>query len=410
MAVFSYRARTLQGAIIEGTIEAIEEKAAVERLKEQKYIVIDIKEVEGRFSFAKFLERINPFKPKVGTKDLVVFSRQLSTLVSAGVPIVQGLSILVEQMSNPAFKAVLTKIREDIESGVSITDALRRHPNVFSELYVSMVHAGEVGGILDTILERLSTYLESSEKLRGKVKGALAYPAVVIMIALGVSIFLLTVVIPVFVKMFESFGSQLPLPTQILINISDLVRKYFYLVILIPIASVVAFKRWYATEQGRRYVDSLSLKLPIFGVLLQKTSIARFSQTLSTLVKSGVPILQALDTVAKTSGNRIVEEAVLKARESIREGERISEPLKKSGVFPPMVTQMIAIGEETGNLDAMLSKIAEFYAAEVDAAVSALTSMIEPLLILFLGIVVGGIVVAMYLPMFSVGSLISGAG
>jgi type IV pilus assembly protein PilC len=273
-----------------------------------------------------------------------------------------------------------------------------------------MVHAGEVGGILDTILERLSAYLEASEKLRGKVKGALAYPAIVVVIALGVSIFLLTVVIPVFAKMFESFGSQLPLPTQMLINISGLIRKYFYIVISLPIAVVIIFRRWYATEPGRRYVDRISLKLPIFGVLLQKTAIARFSQTLSTLVKSGVPILQALDTVAKTAGNKIVEEAIQKARESIREGERISEPLKKSGVFPPMVTQMIAIGEETGNLDAMLSKIAEFYTAEVDAAVSALTSMIEPLLILFLGIVVGGIVIAMYLPMFSVGSLISGAG
>lgn len=394
----------LTGVVTEGTIEAADQRAAVEQLRGQKLVPLEINESSP--SLLQRLIAVLPFGKKVGSKELVLFSRQLSTLVSAGVPLVQGLTILEEQVETKNFKAIVHTIREDIEAGQSITDALKKHPNAFSELYVSMIRAGEVGGILDVILERLSAYLESAEALRAKVKGALVYPAVVSSIAAGVTLFLLMFVIPTFAKIFSGFGAELPFLTRILINISDALRKFWYVILFLPVGTAITLKQYRKTEQGHRNLDQFILKLPIFGLLLRKVAIAKFTRTLSTLVKSGVPILQALETVAKTSGNKVIEIAVMTARESVKEGERIATPLKKSHVFPPMVIQMIAIGEETGNLDAMLAKIADFYDQEVDTAVKALTSMIEPIIIVIMGVVIGFIVVAMFLPMFELGHLV----
>ncbi|MCX5781586.1 MAG: type II secretion system F family protein [Elusimicrobia bacterium] len=404
MAQFSYTARSITGSIKKAILEAPDQKTAMQLLRAQKLIVMEIVEKKPN-NLIEILKSLNPFKPGVGNKELVLFSRQFSTLVSAGVPIVQGLSILVEQASSPIFKKILKSVREDIEQGISITEAMKKHPEAFSELYVSMIKAGEVGGILDTILERLSSYLEAAEELRGKVKGAMVYPSVVLSVAACVTLFLLIFVIPTFQTIFAGFGTELPLPTRILIGLSNLLRKLILLIIAFPFVVFIGYKQWRKTEKGLIITDTYALKIPVFGTLLKKVAIAKFSRTFGTLVKSGVPILQALDTVAKTSGNKVIENAIEKAKESIREGERMSEPLKKTGIFPPMVTQMIAIGEETGNLDTMLSKIADFYDQEVDVAVKALTSMIEPLIMVVMGIVIGAIVVAMFLPMFELGQL-----
>jgi len=405
MALFSYKVRNPQGNVLTGTMEAREQRMVVDRLRYQRFIVLEIGEIKKSAS-RDLLDSINFLKKRVKQKDLVLFSRQLSTLIGAGVPIVQGLTILLEQIENPAFKKVVASIREDIESGTSITEALSRHPTVFGELYVSMVRSGELGGILDVILERLSAYLESAAALRAKIRSAMIYPAVIGLVAGGVTAFLLIVVVPTFVKIFEQAGAKLPLPTQILLAVSNFLRRYIIFVIIGLIAFVVGLRQYYRTEAGSMYIDRLLLRIPLFGPLLRKVAVAKFTKTFGTLVKSGVPILQALETVAKTSGNRVIEKAVLQAKESIREGERISDPLKASGAFPPMVTQMISVGEETGNLDAMLSKIAEFYEQEVDAAVSGLTSLIEPVIVVFMGVIIGAIAVAMYMPMFELGALV----
>jgi len=405
MALFSYKARSPQGNILAGTMEAGEQRMVVDRLRRQRFIVLEIGEIRTN-ALRDLLDSINIFKKRVRQKDQVLFSRQLSTLIGAGVPIVQGLTILLDQIDNPAFKRVIGSVREDIESGTSITEALSRHPTVFSELYVNMVRSGELGGILDVILERLSSYLEAAAALRAKIKSAMVYPAVIALVAAGITTFLLVAVVPAFVKIFEQAGAQLPLPTQILLMVSNFLRHYIIFVIIGFIVFLVGLRQYYKTEEGSMRIDALLLRLPIFGPLLRKVAVAKFTRTFGTLVKSGVPILQALETVAKTSGNRIIEKAVLAAREAIREGERISEPLKESGVFPPMVTQMVSVGEETGNLDAMLGKIAEFYEQEVDAAVAGLTSLIEPVVIVIMGVIIGAIAVAMYMPMFQMGALV----
>jgi type IV pilus assembly protein PilC len=407
MPAFAYKARMLSGSTTEGTIEAADQRTAMDELRKQKLVPIEVNEASPGLD--QFLASINPFKPKVKSKELVLFSRQLSTLVSAGVPLVQGLSILEEQVEGKLFKGIIHQIREDIEAGQSITDALRKHPQAFEELYVSMIKAGEVGGILDVILERLSAYLEAAETLKGKVKGAMMYPLVVCTIAGSVTLFLIIGVIPTFKSIFEGFGAELPFITQFLIDLSDFLRKYVILVLAAPFVFVYALKQYGKTEGGRRNLDGILLKIPVFGILLRKVAVAKFTRTLATLIKSGVPILQALETVAKTAGNKVIEIAVMTSRESVKEGERIATPLRKSGVFPAMVIQMIAIGEETGNLDAMLSKIADFYDQEVDTAVKGLTSMIEPIIIVVMGLVIGFIVIAMFLPMFELGNLASKA-
>ena len=403
MPAFAYKARMLTGGVTEGRLEAADQRAAVEELRKQKLMPLEV--TEAGQSLVDRLAALSPFKPTVKAKELVLFSRQLSTLVSAGVPLVQGLNILEEQVETKYFKSVVHTVKEDIEAGQSITDALRKHPGAFEELYVSMIKAGEVGGILDVILERLSSYLEAAEALKGKVKGAMMYPLVVSVIAGAVTFFLMVGVIPTFTNIFAGFGAELPWITQMMINISNFLRHFWYIVIGTPVAGLFMLKQYRRTDLGKRNTDQLLLKMPVFGILLKKVAVAKFTRTLGTLIKSGVPILQALETVAKTSGNKVIEIAVMTARESVKEGERIAVQLKKSNVFPPMVIQMVAIGEETGNLDAMLSKIADFYDQEVDTAVKALTSMIEPIIIVVMGIVIGFIVIAMFLPMFELGHL-----
>ncbi|HBE88227.1 MAG TPA: pilus assembly protein PilC [Elusimicrobia bacterium] len=394
---FAYKAKDSAGKVLEGTVEASDQAAAISRLRGQRLTVVEINAKSGG---------PKKIKGSVTSKDIVMFSRQLSTLVSAGVPIVQGLSILEQQAESPAFGHVLTQLRTDIESGLSIAEGMRKHPKAFTDLYVAMIKAGEVGGILDTILERLSAYLENSEALKAKVKSAMMYPAVVLSAAGLITIFLIVFVIPIFKDIFGSFGAELPFITQTLIDISDLLRKYILVLIMIGGGAFWGLKKWAATEKGHRTVDDLSLKLPIVGILLKKVAVAKFTRTLGTLIKSGVPILQGLETVAQTAGNKVIEEAINKSRDSIKEGGRISDPLRKAGIFPPMVIQMISVGEETGALDNMLTKIADFYDAEVDTAVKGLTSMIEPLIMIVLGVVIGTIVVAMMMPMFGLGEMV----
>ncbi|MDE2510255.1 MAG: type II secretion system F family protein, partial [Elusimicrobia bacterium] len=354
MPAFSYKAKTSAGLVMAGVIDADEQKSAVEKLRGQKYVVLEIKEkTEGIVDKIKALIAKSQ-KGHVTSKDLVLFSRQLSTLVSAGVPIVQSLGILETQAENPAFKEVLGAVKSDIESGLSISDALKKHPDAFPDLYTSMVKAGELGGILDTILERLTVYMESSEQLKAKVKSAMMYPAIVLSICACVTVFLMIFVIPTFKNIFSSFGAELPLPTQILINISDTMKQYWYLIVSFPFAAYKGFQAFYKTPKGQKIVDAYTLKAPIFGIILKKVAVARFTRTLGTLIKSGVPIMQALETVAQTAGNVVIAEAVMNTRESIREGGHLSDPLKKSGLFPNMVTSMISVGEETGALDIML--------------------------------------------------------
>ncbi len=408
MATYAYKARNPAGITVEGVIDAPEVRSATERLRQQKLVLLEI--AERTESLIDKIKSKLKGKKEIPSNQLVLFSRQLSTLVSAGVPIVQGLAILGEQIEHPGFKEVVLAIRTDIEGGLSIAEAMKKHPEAFPNIYVSMIKAGEVGGILDTILERLSAYLESSEALKAKVKSAMMYPAVVCSIAGAVTVFLLVFVIPTFKTIFQSFGAELPLPTQILIDISDIMKKYFPVIIAMPFVAAQAFKRFYATPAGRRYVDAKVMTLPIFGILLRKVAVAKFTRTLGTLIKSGVPIIQGLDTVAQTAGNVVVEDAINAAKESIREGSRIADPLRKSGVFPPMVIQMISVGEETGALDTMLTKIADFYDQEVDTAVKGLTSMIEPIIIVVMGLVIGSIVICMFMPMFELGSLASKQG
>ena len=407
MPLFAYKAKEANGNITTGTVEAVKEGEAVAKLRSQKLTVVEIAESTTSV-FSKIKEKIPGFgPPEVTSKDLVLFSRQLSTLVSAGVPIVQSLGILADQSENPTFRKVLAEVRGDIEAGLSISDALKKHLEAFPEIYTAMIRAGELGGILDTILERLSTFLEAAEALKAKVKGAMMYPFIVLTICGAVTLFLLMFVIPTFQTIFSSFGKELPTPTQILIDLSGFLRSKWYLVIATPIAAFQGFKRYYKTTAGRKVVDAKVLKAPVFGILLKKVAVAKFTRTLGTLIKSGVPIMQGLETVAATAGNVVIEEAVLSAHESIREGGRLADPLKKSGLFPQMVTQMIAVGEETGALDQMLTKIADFYDQEVDTAVKGLTSMIEPIVIVVMGVVIGSIVIAMFLPMFEMGGMVS---
>jgi type IV pilus assembly protein PilC len=321
---------------------------------------------------------------------------------------VQGLNILAEQSVNPTLKVILKQITKDVEGGSTLAEALKKHPKVFDDLFVNLVAAGEVGGILDTILQRLATFIEKSEDLKSKIKGAMTYPIVVVAIAIIVIAVILIFVIPVFQEMFASFGSALPLPTQIVVNMSDFMKSNFIWIFLAIVAMIFAYKQYRNSKGGRKTTDTLFLKLPIFGDLLKKTAVARFTRTLGTMLSSGVPILDSLEIVAKTAGNIVIEEIIYDVRSSIAEGQTIAEPLSENDVFPGMVTQMISVGEATGALDTMLNKVADFYDKEVDTAVDALTSMLEPLLMLFLGGAIGGLVVAMYLPIFSMAGAVGG--
>ncbi|MBU2499564.1 MAG: type II secretion system F family protein [Proteobacteria bacterium] len=395
MPVYVWVAETKRGRKLKGEIDAANENIALSQLKKRNFTVKKLKpKPKDIFANVSFLQ------PKITNKDVVIFTRQFSTMIDAGLPLVQGLTILGEQMENPTFKAILKEITRDVEGGSTLAEAMKKHTKVFDTLFVNLVAAGEVGGILDTILQRLATFIEKAEKLKSQIKGAMTYPAVVVSIAILVIAVILIFVIPVFEDMFASFGSALPVPTQLVVNMSRFLKGNFHWVILAIGALIYAFKRYRGSTSGRKQTDSLFLKLPVFGDLLKKTAVARFTRTLGTMIGSGVPILDALEIVAKTSGNVIIEEIIYEVRSSIAEGQTIAEPLSENDIFPGMVIQMIAVGEATGALDTMLEKIADFYDDEVDAAVAALTSMLEPLLMLFLGGAIGGLVVAMYLPIF----------
>ena len=395
MPVYVWVAETKRGRKLKGEIDAGNETIALNQLKKRNFKVRKLKlkpkDLLGNISF---------LKPKVTNKDIVIFTRQFSTMIDAGLPLVQGLTILAEQSENPTFKTILKQITKDVEGGSTLAEAMKKHPRVFDALFVNLVAAGEVGGILDTILRRLATFIEKAEKLKSQVKGALTYPAVVVGIAIIVISVILVFVIPVFEDMFKSFGSALPVPTQLVVDMSRFLKGNIHWVILALGALVYGLKRYRRTTSGKKQIDILLLKLPVFGDLLKKSAVARFTRTLGTMIGSGVPILDALDIVARTAGNVVIEEIIYEVRSSIAEGQTIAEPLSENDVFPGMVIQMISVGEATGALDSMLEKIADFYDDEVDAAVAALTSMLEPLLMLFLGGAIGGLVIAMYLPIF----------
>ncbi|MEA3560387.1 MAG: type II secretion system F family protein [Candidatus Omnitrophota bacterium] len=403
MPVFKYVAKDKAGKTVTASIEADTISSLVVSLREKGLIIISVNEEKPKKGFTGLKGLISR---GVKSDDLVIFSRQLATMVDAGIPVTQGLDILSEQVENKVFKEIVINSRDDIEGGKSLSEAFSRHPKVFSVLFVSMIRAGETSGTLDLILDRLAGYLEKTSYLIRRVRTALVYPTVVTIIAACITIFLIIKVVPVFKDIYEGFGAKLPLPTQILLSLSDFMRQYFLLGIIGLIAGLFFLSRYAKTSGGKLRFDRLKLKLPVFGALIRKVAISRFSRTLSTLVKSGVPILDSLDIVSKTSGNKVVEIAVDNARNSIREGENISVPLSKSGIFPPLVVRMIAVGEKTGELEKMLAKIADFYDEQVDAAVAGLTSMIEPLIIAFLGLIIGGIVVCMYLPIFKISELI----
>jgi len=395
-AVWMWKGKTKQGEVRSGEMEASDKEAVRARLSQMGIEPTRVNRKLGG------IELKLPGFGGVTTKDLLVFTRQFSVMIDAGLPLVQGLEIIGSQADNPAFRKVLLKVKARVESGSTFADALAEHPKVFNELFVQLVRAGEIGGILDTILNRLGAYLEKNEKLKRRVKGAMVYPSIVILVAVGVTVVLLAFVTPTFEKMFKDFGGAMPAPTQFLIDLSHGLRNNWYLFLGIPIALVVAFVALLRNEKGRAAWDSFALKLPVFGPLIRKIAVARFTRTLGTLLSSGVPILDALEIVAKSAGNRTVEQGILYVRAKISEGKNIAGPLADTKVFPSMVVQMIGVGEATGAMDAMLNKIADFYDDEVDVAISALTSMIEPLLMVFLGGVVGGFLVAMYLPIFSI--------
>ena len=395
MPVYVWVAETKRGRKLKGEIDAANETIALNQLKKRNFKVRRLKPKPK-----DLLAGISFLKPKVTNKDIVIFTRQFSTMIDAGLPLVQGLTILAEQSENPTFKSILKEITKDVEGGSTLAEAMKKHPKVFDDLFVNLVAAGEVGGILDTILRRLSTFIEKAEKLKSQVKGALTYPAVVVGIAIIVIAVILVFVIPVFEDMFKSFGSALPAPTQLVVDMSRFLKGNIHWVILAFGGLIYGLKRYRRTASGKKQIDTLLLKLPVFGELLKKTAVARFTRTLGTMIGSGVPILDALEIVARTAGNVVIEEIIYEVRSSIAEGQTIAEPLSENDVFPGMVIQMISVGEATGALDTMLEKIADFYDDEVDAAVAALTSMLEPLLMLFLGGAIGGLVIAMYLPIF----------
>jgi type IV pilus assembly protein PilC len=403
MAEFLWEAATKKGELKKGEMAATDEGVVRGFLRRQGFKSITVKKKPKDLA-----EYLRFGKQKVKEKEIVVFARIFSTMINAGLPLIQCLDLLAQQEQNKTFSKIIMSVKEEIEGGATLHEALKKYPKVFDELFVNLVAAGESGGTLDVILSRLSTYMEKAMKLKSKVKGAMTYPASVLVISIGVVALLLLKVIPVFQKMFEGMGGQLPAPTQFIINASQFVQSYF-LFMVVGIALVIyAFRRYYRTEKGRLTVDALTLKAPVFGPLLNKVAVAKFTRTLATMLGSGVPILEGLIIVSKTAGNKIVENAIIKTRQSISEGRTIAEPLSETGIFPPMVVQMIAVGEATGALDLMLAKIADFYDDEVDTAVDAMTSLLEPVMMVFLGGVVGGMIICMYLPIFKMASVVGG--
>jgi type IV pilus assembly protein PilC len=391
---YLWKGRSPSGELLSGEYQTESKDELVSYLRKRKIIITSVRSKSAQVAFKM------PGKNRVAVKDLSVFTRQFATMINAGLPMVQCLDILSQQTEKEFLKESIARIMSDVEGGSTLGEAMARHPKVFNNLFVNMVEAGEAGGILDVILVRLAQFLEKLDALQRKVKGALTYPAVVGVVAIGATIFMLMFIIPTFAKMFTDFGGELPLPTRIVIGISDFLRNFWWALAAGVTGGIIGFQRYYKTDAGRLACDKAMLKVPVLGDVVRKGSVARFTRTLGTLISSGVPILQGLEITAKTAGNKVVENAVMATRESISQGNTISEPLKECGVFPPMVTSMIAVGEQTGALDEMLDKIASFYDSEVDTAVDALTAIIEPVMIVVMGIVVGGMLIAMYLPMF----------
>jgi type IV pilus assembly protein PilC len=400
MRVFVWEGRTRGGVLHKGEIEADSREGAIATLRQQHVVVTTIKPKPKALTFSGF-------GGKVSEKDLVLFTRQFSTMIDAGLPLVQCLDILSKQAENKRFATAIVEIRKDVEGGTTFADGLRKYPRIFDDLYVNLVQAGEIGGVLDATFARLAGYIEKARSLKGKVKSAMVYPSAIIFVAVSVVIFLMIFVIPVFAQMFQDFGGTLPWPTQLVISLSHMMRHYIFFAIPVVFAAGFAFKQYYRTESGKRLAHRHMLRVPILGPLLQKAAIARFARTLSTLLGSGVPIIDSLDITARTAGNKVLEDAVLASISSIKEGQTLATPLAKHTVFPAMVVQMVEIGDVTGELDQMLGKLADFYEEEVDRAVEALTAMLEPMMMVFLGTALGFIIVAMYLPIFKMASLVS---
>lgn len=400
MANFTYQARDVSGKLVTGMVEAPDEQAATMSLVNRELMVVGLRTATGRKARAKRQQG------KVKSQDLVVFTRQLATMMDAGLPLVQSLSALEEQTDSKAFKSILKQVTARVEQGEAFSQALAEHPRVFNRLYVSMVQAGETGGLLAEILDRVASYLESSARLRKKVKSAMSYPTIVCFIAISIALFLIIKVIPIFADIYKDFGAKLPGPTQILIQFSDFVRNYFLLTLTGVVGLVVGFVKLKRTKQGAAIWDRIKLKLPIFGKLIHKIAMARFARTFSALVRSGVPILETLRIVGQSAGNTIVERAVEKTAAGIERGDNIASAMGQHRIFPPMMVRMVSAGEQTGKVDVMLEKISDFYDEEIEATLSALTSLIEPLLIVFLGVVVGGIVICMFLPIFKLNEIV----
>ena len=401
MPVYAYRGKSRAGVEVRGEREADTKQALLAALRREQISPLMVKEKGKELSLPKL-------GGKVKTKELAIFTRQFSVMIDAGLPLVQCLEALAQQQENKVFAGVLQAVRTEVEGGSTLAYAMSQHPKVFDSLYTNMIAAGEAGGILDTILQRLSSYIEKAVKLKRAVQSAMVYPVAVLSIAVGVIILILWKVVPIFVNLFASLDAGLPLPTRMVIAMSNFVGRYIIFMVPAAIGLGYAFRRYYQTPPGRMTVDSLMLKVPVLGNVLRKIAVARFSRTLSTLITSGVPILEGLAITARTAGNAVIEKAIMETRTSIEQGKTIVEPLRESGVFPTMVTQMVAVGEQTGALDNMLTKVAEFFEDEVDAAVADLLTAIEPIMILVLGVIVGGIVISMYLPLFSLISKLSG--
>ena len=408
MAVYQWKGKKHTGEYLSGEITAENYEQVIEEIRKKNIYPISVKKKSEFFTLSLHgTKEISPHT-KISDNNLIVFTRQFSSLIESGVPILQGLTIMIEQQKNKELKGILTKIREGIESGSSLSDSLRKFPRVFNDLYVNLVESGEKGGVLDRVFKRLSVYFEKILKLKRKIKGAMIYPIVVLSVAIGVIVILMTFVIPVFANLFSSVGAKLPALTRDVIGFSDFMRAYILYIIIALGVLIFALKAYHKKESGKRNIDRIILKIPVIGMLLKKVAIARFARTLSTMVESGVPILAGLAIVSKTSGNKIIEESLMQTKEDVSSGSPLSAALNKTKLFPPLVIQMVMVGEKTGNLDAMLAKVADYYDEEVDNAVNNLTQMLEPALIIFLGVVVGTLVVAMYLPIFNLGKAIKG--
>jgi len=398
--IFEYKGKSIGGAAVAGEMKAKSKEELIRQLRKKKILTTSVTQKPSEIKIDLRFGRIKKVQ-------ISRFTRQFSTMIGAGLPMVQCLEILSQQMESAEFRKVVAAVKESVQGGNSLSEGLSKHKRTFDDLYVSMVEAGEVGGALDVILNRLASFLEKAERLRRKVKGAMAYPAVVSFVALGATIAMLTFIVPIFSKMFAGLGAELPAPTKVVLTISQAIKSNFLLGIATLVVLAIGYKFLVRYPSGKLLVDRLKLRLPLLGSLVRKTAISRFSRTLGTLISSGVPILEALEITAKTAGNLVLHQAIQKAAISIAGGETITTPLKETGIFPPMVTQMISVGEKTGGLDEMLAKIADFYDEEVDAAVAAITSIIEPVIIVILGMVMGGILIAMYLPMFDIIGAIS---